>query len=342
MFGLHNRPLAALLVLGLTAAGCASSSKPASSPAQESSQPKAAAQPGQPSPEARSLDERCAQALVDVAARVRAGVDAALARSGSREEAALELMQLLPGSVRAQKMIADVLVEQHVKPEELQQYLATNAAGRQKFEQDLEAISQAASSAGRLPSLAEREGGCAEIVERVLTVKETDEIAARGAGPLLAPCRGKLPERQLLCALSAANHAGFEACVRGEQDPAPPAGAAPPPSALPAPWQTKLDQVGRGKPALIVYCAYWAQACHTLTKDVLTKPELLSALERDFVAVYVDVTNTDAPESKRALARFDVKGVPTILISDRKGKIVSRTLEVVPIDQLLELLSKQR
>ncbi len=338
MFGRHNRLLALALGFLLNLAACASAPKTAQSPARESSKPKQPAAAGK-NPEASN--DRYAQALADIAAAVQSGVEAALVQSKSREEAALTLMQLLPGSVRAQKIIGDILAKYAVKPDELQQYLDSHSEAQAKFEADLERISRAASASRNLPSLSEKPGGCDELLQLVVSAKEADEQAARGAAPLLAPCRGKVDERKLLCAISAANRAEFDACARGEREPAP-VTRPPVAAALPAPWQTNLDNVGQGKPALLVFCAAWAGPCVELWRNVLAQPPLLQALERDFVAVYVDVTREQDPAHDPLLKRFNVSGVPTLLITDRRGKVIDRTLDYIALDALLARLAKYR
>jgi thiol:disulfide interchange protein DsbD len=59
-----------------------------------------------------------------------------------------------------------------------------------------------------------------------------------------------------------------------------------------------------------------------------------------FVAVKVDATHDDDPKVAATLARFNVRGLPTVLIFDSSGRESLRYTDFVPADRFLESIKK--
>ncbi|MBI2570650.1 MAG: thioredoxin family protein [Candidatus Schekmanbacteria bacterium] len=73
-----------------------------------------------------------------------------------------------------------------------------------------------------------------------------------------------------------------------------------------------------GKPVLIDFSAAWCVPCHELDLVTFSDREVANRL-RDFVLLRADMTRTGSPEVEALRRRFDVQGVPAVLIIDRSG-----------------------
>lgn len=126
--------------------------------------------------------------------------------------------------------------------------------------------------------------------------------------------------------------------VPDEPAPAAAAGAA---AAAPADDpQTALatsKKMGRG--AVLVFCAQWAVPCRELD-HTFADATVKKTLEEKFVTAHVDMTDDDAVDVAKHKKTFKVKGLPTILVYDRKGKEVAREMSLVDASALLALLAK--
>ena len=76
----------------------------------------------------------------------------------------------------------------------------------------------------------------------------------------------------------------------------------------------------------------WCGWCKRLEGEVLSKPEFVPAVEKDYVLVYIDMPNDKNLLSERAktenpklVKQYKVRGFPTALILDGEGKTVSQT-----------------
>jgi thiol:disulfide interchange protein DsbD len=88
------------------------------------------------------------------------------------------------------------------------------------------------------------------------------------------------------------------------------------------------------KPLLVDFTAAWCGACKQLDRETFSVPAVGSEMGR-FVAVKVDATNDDDPKVEATLARFNVRGLPTVLIFDSTGRESVRYTDFVPADRYL-------
>jgi thioredoxin:protein disulfide reductase len=93
------------------------------------------------------------------------------------------------------------------------------------------------------------------------------------------------------------------------------------------------------KPLLVDFTAAWCSACKQLDRETFSVPAVGSEMGR-FVAVKVDATNDDDPKVEATLARFNVRGLPTVLIFDSAGRESLRYTDFVPADRFLASIKK--
>ena len=119
-----------------------------------------------------------------------------------------------------------------------------------------------------------------------------------------------------------------------EEPSAAPATASDPAAALAA---AKKEN----KPALVVFCAKWVAACGELS-HVLAEPGVKKPLDERFVVARVDVSNEDDATTKERMKRFAVKGLPCMVVFDRKGKEVGRESGSLDAARLAKLLERAK
>jgi len=105
------------------------------------------------------------------------------------------------------------------------------------------------------------------------------------------------------------------------------------------------EQAGRAKataenkPVLIDFGATWCTACKELEHNTFPNPGVRSEAQR-FVAIHVDATDDEAPDTKRLQEKYKVVGLPTVIMLDAAGNEVTRFNEFVGPDKFVAAMKK--
>lgn len=172
------------------------------------------------------------------------------------------------------------------------------------------AIACGAPSKPDAPSSAPDSGGAA-----------TPSSDAAAAADAAAPVAGDSPDAGTSASASAAGGAG----AAGEGDPHAALAAAK----------------AANKPAFIAFCARWVAACGELAHS-LAASEVKKTLDERFVVARVDVSNEDDPATKERMKQYKVKGLPFVIVFDRKGKEVARESGILDAARISKLLDKAK
>jgi thiol:disulfide interchange protein DsbD len=91
-----------------------------------------------------------------------------------------------------------------------------------------------------------------------------------------------------------------------------------------------------GQPAIQDFYADWCAACVELDEKTWSDPEVLAESER-FTAIKMDFTKRGEFE-KAATARYEVRGMPTVIFYDSQGHEVTRFFGFKPPGEVLEIM----
>jgi thioredoxin:protein disulfide reductase len=106
--------------------------------------------------------------------------------------------------------------------------------------------------------------------------------------------------------------------------------------------QTLQDARKMGKPIIIDFYATWCSPCRELEEVTFHNESVIKEAEKNFVMVKVDVTKGGDELRARLLQEYGVKGVPTVVFLDSKGKERThlRLSDFLPPDQFLNRMAE--
>jgi len=114
-------------------------------------------------------------------------------------------------------------------------------------------------------------------------------------------------------------------------------------------WDAYSDQllseaVKSRKPVIIDFSAAWCAPCRELDEVTFRDREVVKQAAQDFVMIKVDLTRRGNIASNRLLQKFEVKGVPTVVLLDREGneRRDLRLVDYLPPDQFLVRMAEIR
>ncbi len=92
---------------------------------------------------------------------------------------------------------------------------------------------------------------------------------------------------------------------------------------------------------IIDLSAGWCTPCRKLEAETFHESTVVEAAN-DLVMIRVDVTGGDNPLHDRLLRRYDVKGVPTLVMLDDQGeeRRELRVVDFVPAAEMLKLMAE--
>lgn len=103
-----------------------------------------------------------------------------------------------------------------------------------------------------------------------------------------------------------------------------------------AAYETALENKRK---VVIIFHADWCIPCRQLEKQTLSDPAVVDNLER-FKVFAVDMTHGADAETRRIQGRFDVQGVPTLVILDSRGNVAEKIAGMIEPGDFVDLLSR--
>jgi thiol:disulfide interchange protein len=90
----------------------------------------------------------------------------------------------------------------------------------------------------------------------------------------------------------------------------------------------------------------WCPPCIMMDKNVFSKEAFLTAAQKDFILVKIDIPQADpelSAKNEKVLDAYNVTGVPTVLLLDSAGKEFSRfsASEFNTVEKMLNELERQ-
>lgn len=104
-------------------------------------------------------------------------------------------------------------------------------------------------------------------------------------------------------------------------------------------WRTGLDaalaeSAQTGKPVLVDFTASWCPPCRVMKHEVWPDAAVASAANNGYVPLLVDV---DDRQNAGVAQRYGVRGIPTVLVLDARGKVL-RSGSFMSKDDMLDFL----
>ncbi|MCP4022431.1 MAG: thioredoxin fold domain-containing protein [Desulfobacteraceae bacterium] len=100
----------------------------------------------------------------------------------------------------------------------------------------------------------------------------------------------------------------------------------------------------RNKPVIIDFSADWCSPCRELDNVTFHDRRVVKMAQKDFILVKIDLTRKGNPDHEKLLKKYDIKGVPTIIFLDGKGKEIKglRLVDFEPPQLFIERMIKAK
>ncbi len=99
--------------------------------------------------------------------------------------------------------------------------------------------------------------------------------------------------------------------------------------------EAREQALHQNKPLVAHFTASWCMPCQWMEKNTFTDYALASFINKEFVAVKIDVDEQSGLQDKEA---FQVNYLPTLLVFDAAGELVGRFQESMGPDRMLQVL----
>lgn len=110
-------------------------------------------------------------------------------------------------------------------------------------------------------------------------------------------------------------------------------------------WQkyteTEFQAAVGKKPVIIDFYADWCIPCKELDKMTFSNEQVITEGKR-FAAFKGDLTKSASPEVEAVKKKFNIIGVPTVIILDAQGKEVTRVTGFMPAEKFLPLMQQAK
>ena len=106
-----------------------------------------------------------------------------------------------------------------------------------------------------------------------------------------------------------------------------------------------LEQARKSnKPVIVDFSATWCTPCRELEDITFRDPEVVKHAKDNFVMVKVDLTTKADPLHEKLVAKYAIKGVPTVVFLDARGheRADLRLVDFVPADQFLSRMTQAK
>lgn len=103
--------------------------------------------------------------------------------------------------------------------------------------------------------------------------------------------------------------------------------------------EARQRAIRENRPLVVDFTAAWCVACKELDKLTFAEKAVGTEMGR-FVAVKVDATHDDDPAVLATMERYRVRGLPTVLVFDSRGKESLRFTEFVPPERFLPAIKR--
>lgn len=102
--------------------------------------------------------------------------------------------------------------------------------------------------------------------------------------------------------------------------------------------QAKELAAKQGKLIMVDFYANWCAPCKWMEESTFSDPEVVSIINNHFIPVKIDIDQIDGYSMKQ---QYSIRYLPTIIIFDQDGRVVSRVEETLSASKMTDFLASQ-